>query len=159
MGRKFYQKANIIAASRLSANDSVTFTKNAVSNGTGSGTLVVTGGAGISGRLFAGSTISSGAGSLGIVGYAISTGAGTISDYDGYYLVISTSSFTLTLPATSTNGRTLVFGDGSNFSAFPITLARNGATIGGLAENLVLNLQGSRVELVYYSGDWKVFVI
>ena len=159
MGRKFYQKANIISASRLSANDSVTFTKNAASTGTGSGTLVVTGGVGMSGKLFTGDTISATNGSLGIVGYAISTGVGSIPDYDRFYLVISTSSFTLTLPATSTNGRTLVFGDGSNFSAFPITLARNTRTIGGLAEDLILNLQGSRVELVYYAGDWKVFVI
>ena len=153
MGRKFYQKTNRIRASILTAEAGV------ASLSSTTGTLIVTGGAGVSGKLFTGDTVSATNGSLGIVGYAITTGAASISDYDRYYLVISTSSFTLTLPATSTNGRTLVFADGSNFGAFPITLARNGATIGGLAENLILNLQGSRVELVYYSGDWKVFVI
>jgi hypothetical protein len=158
MGRKFYQKANIVSASRLSANDSVTFTKNAASTDTGSGTLVVTGGVGVSGKVFTGDTISATNGSLGIIGHAISTGAGTISDYDRYYLVIATSSFTLTLPATSTNGRTLAFADGGNFSSFPITLARNGKTIGGLSEDLILDQLGSRVEMVYYNGDWKVFV-
>lgn len=135
------------------------FTSGTAATGTTDGALKVTGGVGISGKLFTGDTISATNGSLGIVGYAMATGAGSIADYDRYYLVISTSSFTLTLPATSTNGRTLVFADGSNFSSFPITLARNGKTIGGLGEDLVLNLQGSRVELVYYSGDWKVFVI
>ena len=134
------------------------FSGGTASTTTTDGTVVVTGGVGISGALNVGGAIS-GNGSSGILSYAIATGAASIADSDRFYLVISTSSFTLTLPATSTNGRTLVFGDGSNFGAFPITLARNTKTIGGLAEDLILNLQGSRVELVYYSGDWKVFVI
>jgi len=98
-------------------------------------------------------------GSTGIVGYTVQTTAANLADTDRLYIVANAAAITLTLPATSTNGRTIVLADGANFGTNNVTVARNGNTIGLLAENLVLNLQGSRVELVYYSGDWKLFII
>jgi hypothetical protein len=73
------------------------------------------------------------------------------------YLVISTATRTLTLPASPVDGSVVVVADGSNFTSFNTTIARNGKTIGGLAENLILDVIGSRVELVYYNNDWKIF--
>jgi hypothetical protein len=98
-------------------------------------------------------------GTSGIVGYTVQTSGTTLADTDRLYLVANTAAITLTLPLTSTNGRTIVFTDGNNFGSFNVTIGRNTRTIGGLAENLILNLQGSRVELVYYNTDWKLFIL
>jgi hypothetical protein len=98
-------------------------------------------------------------GTSGIVGYTVQTTGTTLQDTDRLYLVANTAAITLTLPATSTNGRTIILSDGNNFTSFNVTVARNGKTIGGLAENLILNVRGSKVELVHYNNDWKVFAI
>jgi hypothetical protein len=98
-------------------------------------------------------------GTSGVVGYTIQTTGTTLGDVDRLYLVGNSAAITLTLPATSTNGRTIVLADGNNFTSFNVTVARNGKTIDGLAENLVLNVRGSKVELVHYINDWKVFAI
>lgn len=74
------------------------------------------------------------------------------------YLVISTAARTITLPATPVNGDCIVFADGGNFASFNTTIARNGNTINAAALNLTLDSAGSRVELVFYNGDWDVFI-
>lgn len=142
----------------LGANNTVSFTQNSAATSTTTGTLRVTGGAGVSGALWAGSVNSTG-GSTGIIGYLNQTAAATLADIDRKYIVSNTGAITLTLPNTSTDGRTIVLADGNNFGSFNVTVARGTRTIGGLAENLVLNVQGSKVELVYRGGDWKVFAI
>ena len=98
-------------------------------------------------------------GTSGVIGYTMVTGATTLSDVDTHYLAIATSSFTITLPATSTNGRAIVISDGGNMSTYPITIGRNGKTIAGLSEDLIMNIAGSKAELVYYNGDWKMFAL
>lgn len=141
----------------LTANSAVTLTQNAASSNTTSGTLVVTGGVGISGNTYVGGTLVATSGTSGIIGYTNITTSQGISDVDRNYIVSNGGAITLTLPATNTDGRVLVFVDGNNFGAFNVTLARNGRTIGGLAEDLVMNLQNSKVELIYRGGDWKQF--
>lgn len=126
------------------------------STDTTTGTLVVTGGVGISGNLNIGGSLGVGAIS-GVSGYIPLTSGTSLTDADRKYIVSNTAAITLTLPATSVDGRTIVIVDGNNFGVNNVTLARNTKTIGGLAEDLVLNVQGSRVELVYRGGDWKVF--
>jgi hypothetical protein len=141
----------------LTANAAVTLTQNAASSGTTSGTLVVTGGVGISGNTYVGGTLVATSGTSGIIGYTNVTTSQGLADVDRNYIVSNTGAITLTLPATSTDGRIIVFADGNNFGAFNVTIDRNGRTIGGLAENLILNLQNSKVELIYRGGDWKQF--
>lgn len=155
---------------------SVQMTDNVGSSSTATGTLVVTGGVGISQNVNIGGTIgvaqaatfsttvgvtgvlSANGGTSGIIGYTPQTASTTLGDSDRFYIVANSGAITLTLPATATNGRTIVLADGNNFQTNNVTLGRNGRTIGGLAEDLVLNVRNSRVELVYYGGDWKVFV-
>lgn len=100
-------------------------------------------------------------GTSGIIGWGIITGTQTLPDVDGQFLINPTSAYTVTLPNTATNGRVLKFGDGGtatlNFSNQNITIARGTRTINGQPNNLILNLRGALVELVYLSGDWKVF--
>lgn len=128
------------------------------SSSTTSGALVVTGGVGISGAVNIGGSLTVGT-IAGVSGYVLQTAGASLQDIDRKYVVANTASITLTLPNTSTDGRTITIVDGNNFSSFNVTLGRGTKTIGGLAENLILNLQGSKVELVYRGGDWKVFAI
>lgn len=151
------------AFTTLTANAAVTLTQNTGSTGTTSGTLVVTGGVGISERLYVGglATFSGGVSGVNIPGiaYTVVTSGQTLGDDNGTYLVIATSSFTVNLPATSTNGRSVIIADGGNMSSFPITVGRNTRNIAGLAEDMIMNLAGSKAEFVYYAGDWKMFAL
>jgi hypothetical protein len=148
------------AFTTLAANNAVTLTLGTDASSTSAGgTLTVTGGTAISARLYVGGLATFSGGVTGVVNYAMATGGTTLADQDGYYLAIATSSFTLNLPATSTNGRVIVVADGGNMSSFPITVGRNTRNIAGLAEDMILNLAGSKAEFVYYNGDWKMFAL
>ena len=131
---------------------------NTTSTTTTSGTLIVTGGVGISENLNVGGSLSVPT-IAGVSGYVAITAGASLTDIDRKYVVSNTTAITLTLPATSTDGRTITIVDGNSFSSFNVTLGRNTKTIDGLAEDLVLNVAKSKVELVYRGGDWKVFIV
>lgn len=147
------------AFTTLTSNSSTTFTANTASSTTTSGTLVVTGGVGISGNIYVGGLIVAQGGTSGIIGHSIITTNSALVDADSKYIVANTGVITVTLPATTTNGRTITLVDGNNFTSFNVVVGRNGRNIGGVAEDLILNLQGSKVDLVYYNSDWKVFAV
>lgn len=65
--------------------------------------------------------------------------------------------FTVTLPATPTTGTYVSFADMSNWSVNNLTVARNGSTIESLAEDLVIDIKGIRVDLVYSGTTWEAF--
>lgn len=94
------------------------------------------------------------AGSENIIGYTNITGTTTLPDSDAAYYVVATSNFNITLPATTTNGRFIQIVDGGDFSSVTMSLLRNGATINGAAEDLVLD-QSTSFFLIYQDGDWK----
>jgi len=89
------------AFTTLTSNNSVTFTQNTNSTGTSSGTLVVTGGAGISGQLYAGGVQGTPIGSL-----VRSSGAFTTLTSN------STATFTLTTDSSSTTSGAVVVSGG-----------------------------------------------
>lgn len=61
---------------------------------------------------------------------------------------------TMTLPPAPEFGHHVtVWRTGAN----PVTLARNGSTIEGLAEDLVIDVTGKGVRLTYLFGTWKAF--
>ncbi len=141
----------------LYAGGVVRFSDTTASTTTATGALTVSGGLGVGGALYVGGVLAATGGTSQIIGYTVQTSSTTLADVDRFYLVANTGAITLTLPLTSTNGRTIVLADGNNFQSFNVTVGRNTRNIGGLAEDLVLNVRGSRVELVYYNTDWKVF--
>jgi hypothetical protein len=141
-----------------SVNVSTTKMTYQPSTGTLTATILSTPTLSVTAGTFTGVLTASG-GTSGIIGYTVQTATGSLADADRLYIVANSAAITLTLPATTTNGRTIVLADGASFGTNNVTVARNGNTIGLLAENLVLNLAGSRVELVYYSGDWKLFIL
>ena len=69
----------------------------------------------------------------------------------------TTIPFTITLPASPTAGDTILIADGGNWALNNLTVARNGSTIEGVAENLTLDIRGIRVDLVYSGTTWEVY--
>ena len=68
------------------------------------------------------------------------------------------SSFTITLPAAPLEGDEVVIADAYDFSTNAANVGRNGKTIAGAANNLILNSRGSLVQLVYDgSSNWNVY--
>jgi hypothetical protein len=65
--------------------------------------------------------------------------------------------FTVTLPASPSEGHSLTIADGGNWATNPLIVARNGSTIEGLSENLNLDIANIQVEFAYSNGSWQVY--
>ena len=90
--------------------------------------------------------------------YIYTTSPITLTDKQGALADTSGGAFTITLPATPSTGAQVVVADaGSNWGTNNLTVARNGSTIGGLAENLVCDITGASVQLVYDGTTWEVY--
>jgi hypothetical protein len=77
----------------------------------------------------------------------------------GDYLAVDTTggAVTITLPATPSEGDTVVIqDDGYNATFNNITVGRNSETIHGVAEDFVIDITGAGFRFVYLSGDWRV---
>lgn len=68
----------------------------------------------------------------------------------------STGAFTITLPGTPATGSVVKITDGYDWSANNLSIARNGSTIETQFEDLVINVKGITVELIYDGGTWQV---
>jgi hypothetical protein len=69
-------------------------------------------------------------------------------------------SFTVTLPASPVVGtQVLILDAGNYFDINNLTVARNGSSINGVADNLTANVKGIKLHLVYFnvSQGWRVF--
>jgi len=74
----------------------------------------------------------------------------TASTNTGYFCDTSGSSFTLTLPASPSNGTIVGINDiTGTFNTNPLIIDRNGALIQGIAENLSANLKNASFLLLY----------
>jgi hypothetical protein len=136
----------------------ITNTTDASDSSGDTGALRVEGGISCAKRAFFGGAIVANGGSQGIIGYSNRTASFTAGDSDAKYIISRSGTMTVTLPNTSTDGRTIVLVDGNNWGLYNCTVARGSRTIGGLSENLILNVANSKVEMVYRGGDWKVFL-
>jgi hypothetical protein len=82
----------------------------------------------------------------------------TVADKEGVLADTSAGSFTVTLPASPATGAQVVVADaGAAWGTNNLTVGRNGSTIGGLAENLVCDITGASVQLVYDGSTWEVY--
>ena len=73
-----------------------------------------------------------------------------------YYADCSSSAITLTLPSTPTQGDYIKF-IGDNWETNNLTLARNGSTIEGDAEDLIVDVNDVTIDLIYDGTTWQVF--
>ena len=134
-------------------------TSNSINSASGS--LVVSGGAGVAKDLYVGGNIYSSGQILGGPWYYTSTNY-TAAAGDRLLLDTSSTAITVTLPATPVFGNIVEFIDYSGtFGTNNMTFARNGQRIMGLNENLIINVDFAANSLVYSgSGQgWKIGVI
>jgi len=83
--------------------------------------------------------------------YTAEAGEGVLTDTTG-------GAFTVTLPASPEVGATVVVADaGGAWGTNNLTIARNGSTIDDTAEDLVLDIDGVSVTLVYDGTTWEVY--
>jgi hypothetical protein len=66
-------------------------------------------------------------------------------------------SFTVTLPASPTTGDYVVFYDNAAWATNNLTVARNGSTIEGIADDFVLDVSSISVEFIYTGSTWQVY--
>jgi len=82
----------------------------------------------------------------------------TASPNEGILANTSGGAFTITLPASPVAGTQVIVGDANNtWGTNNLTLARNGSTIEGLSEDLVCDITGVNVQLIYSGTTWQVF--
>ena len=82
----------------------------------------------------------------------------TIQNNEGVLSNTALGSFTVTLPASPSVGNQVVVADSFNYwSTNNLTIARNGSTIENLAEDLVCDISGTSLQLVYTGSTWDVY--
>jgi len=76
------------------------------------------------------------------------------------FIVADTSggAWTLTLPPSPDSGDRVVVADGADWSANNLTVARNGSTIEGDAQDLVMDIGGVSVEFVFAGTTWQLYM-
>lgn len=96
--------------------------------------------------------------SNGIKGYLVRTSAYTAVNEDQIIANTSSAAFTITLPASPASGAEILIADGANtWGTNNLTIARNGQTIGGLAEDMVCDVSGVTIRLVFNGSTWRVY--
>lgn len=93
----------------------------------------------------------------GGISYTRHTANYTAANQEGIIADTSGGSFTVTLPATPATGDTIIISDGNNFQLNNLTVARNGSTIEGDAEDLIIDLEGVSVTFVYDGTTWQLY--
>lgn len=103
------------------------------------------------GSAFAWSTVASGPSNWTVKtsNYTAVTGDRIIADTTG-------GSFVITLPATPTSGASLKIVDGGDWNINNLTIARNGSTIEGVSDDLIVDIGNVLLELVYTGTTWQV---
>jgi hypothetical protein len=92
-----------------------------------------------------------------VVNWVKKTSNYTAQNADRILADTSGGSFTITLPLIPSEGATILIADGGDWAVNNLTVARNGNTIEGASENLILDITGIRVDLIYSGTTWEVY--
>ena len=69
----------------------------------------------------------------------------------------SINPFTVNLPSTPSTGFIVRIADGDDWTTNILTVARNGSTIEGSANDLIVDIQGTILDIIYDGTTWEVF--
>jgi len=90
--------------------------------------------------------------------YVVKTSNYTASNLEGVLADTSGGSFTVTLPASPVLGYQVVVADDTGYwGVNNLSISGNGANIAGSPTNLVCDIQGVSVSLVYNGSNWDVY--
>lgn len=105
-----------------------------------------------------GTTWTSAALPAGGLTYVVKTSNYTTQDKEGVLADTSGGAFTVTLPATPSVGAQVVVADAAGtWGTNNLTVGRNGSNIAGVAQDLVCDISGVSVQLVYDGSSWEVY--
>lgn len=93
------------------------------------------------------------------INYLVVSSSQTVSNRQMIAADTSGGSFTLTLPSNPAAGDAIdIFDYSDTFDTNPLTIARNGQNIEGLADDLVANVEGAYFTLIFTGGSrgWQV---
>jgi hypothetical protein len=77
---------------------------------------------------------------------------------EGVQTNTTAGSFTVTLPATPASGDQLIITDAAeSWGVNNLTVARNGSLIEGIASDLICNISGVAITLIYTGTSWQVY--
>jgi hypothetical protein len=94
----------------------------------------------------------------GGIDYEVKTANYTALDKEGILADTSGGSFTVTLPATPDVGDQVIIADPTgDWGTNNLTIGRNGETIAGVAQDLVCDISGVSVQVVYDGTTWAVY--
>ena len=110
--------------------------------------FVVKNGLECGGDITATGTISDSNGPLGGVTWDLKSAAFTAQNKK-YYVASMGSAYTMTLPASPSAGDWVYIKVDDNASTNNLTIGRNGSNIGGVAEDLVVDVNNAEMTLVY----------
>ena len=93
----------------------------------------------------------------GLTAFATKTANYTAVNGDRLLCNTTAGTFIVTLPATPSSGATVLIYDIGNFTANPLTVARNSSTIEFIADDFSLDIGQTRNEFVYDGSTWHVY--
>jgi collagen type VII alpha len=95
-------------------------------------------------------------GSAGLQDWIVVNSTHTAVDKQRLIVDTSAGAFTLTLPITPAVGTYVQITDGANLLTNPLTVARNGSTIEGIAQDFVMDVPNATFEFIYDGATWQV---
>ena len=95
-------------------------------------------------------------GSAGLKRWTVVNANVNAGDTDRIIADTSGGAFSITLPSSPISGTYIQITDGANFFNNNLTVLRNGSTIEGQAQDVVIDIPGATFEFVYTGTTWQV---
>jgi len=139
-------------------NSSATATAGGVGYGTGTAHAYTA--AGTAGQVLISNGSSAptwGAAASGGITYTRITSTTTLTNNQGVIADTTGGAFTVNLPASPSTGAQVFLADGGAWGTNNLTVGRNGSTIEGVAQDLVCDITGVSIQMLYDGTTWQVF--
>jgi len=139
-------------------NSSATATAGGVGYGTGTAHAYTA--AGTAGQVLISNGSSAptwGAAASGGITYTRITSTTTLTNNQGVIADTTGGAFTVNLPASPSTGAQVFLADGGAWGTNNLTVGRNGSTIEGVAQDLVCDITGVSIQMLYDGTTWQVY--